>query len=165
MSEIPTDAIKLSWQEAYDLTCELSKKIQESGQKFDAILVIPRGSYYPVNIIARDLGFTAERLIHASVTSYIVGTSVRKTEFTTGQMPSKKDIMGKRILIIDEMCDTGETLNYITNWLNDRGAESIKTGVLHFKPGANKTSYQPNWYVNETDKWIVYPWEIHENKQ
>lgn len=164
VGNIPSDAIKLSWQEAYDLTRQLSQKIQDSGQTFDAILVIPRGSYYPVNIIARDLDFTAERLIHACVTSYVSGSSERKTKFQTGQMPSQKDVEDKRILIIDEMCDTGETLKFISEWLKKTGVKSIKTGVLHLKPAANTTGFKPDWYVAETDKWIIYPWEIHENK-
>lgn len=163
MTNIPLDATHLSWQEAYDLTCQLSQKIRESGEEFDTILVIPRGSYYPVNIIARDFGFTAERLIHACITSYQMGTAKRNTGFKTGQMPSKKDVEGKRILIIDEMCDTGETLKFISDWLGKNGAKSVKTGVLHLKPSASTTDFKPDWYVNKTDKWIVYPWEAHEN--
>lgn len=164
MTEIPSDAVKLTWQDAYDLTCELSNKIQNSGLNFDAILVIPRGSYYPVNIISRDLNFTAERLIHACVTSYVAGTASRKTEFQMGQMPDRKYIDGKNILIIDEICDTGETLNFISEWLRKNGAKSIKTAVLHLKPSANTTGFKPDWYVEEIDKWIIYPWEQHENK-
>ena len=50
-------------------------------------------------------------------------------------------------LIVDDICDSGETLSAFEDW---------KTGVLHLKPTAK---IRPTFYVDQTKNWIVYPWE------
>jgi len=165
MSKIPDDARRETW----DSVCEDSKKlasmIEEScaknGERFDAILVIARGSYYPVNIVSRELDFQATDMLHVSMRSYVVG-SKKQEEFKLGQMPDKSQIDGKNLLIIDEVCDTGRTFEYLTKWLKDQGAALVRTGVLHYKEGMSATGFVPDWFVVKTDEWIVYPWEVVE---
>jgi hypoxanthine phosphoribosyltransferase len=169
MTDIPADALWETWESIYDKTMQLADRIekhcQASGEQFDAILVVPRGSYYPVNIVARELGFGATDLLHACLTSYVSnGIERNKDGFKFGQMPTKEQVSGKDILIIEEVCDKGFTLNYLTEWLKEQGAGLVRTGVLHYKPGQSETGFKPDWYIGETDEWIVYPWEPHEAK-
>lgn len=161
MSTIPEDALRESWDSAFEKTVKLSKMIQDSGQKFDKIVVIPRGSYYPVNIIGRELGFKSVDYLHASIGSYEDGET-QAGEFKLGQMPTDEEVRGKRLLIIDEVCDKGRTLDFLTRHLKEQGAKDVRTAVLHNKPNQSETGFVPDWYVEETDQWIVYPWELHE---
>src|ERR1039458_8680451 len=109
MTDILDDAVRETWEGVYDKSLQLATKISEhcarTGERFDAIIVVPRGSYYPVNIISRELGFTATELLHACVESYRVGSTQRQAKFKIGQMPSDNQIAGKNLLIIDEVCD------------------------------------------------------------
>ncbi len=167
MVNIPEDALVESWESVHTHSVKLAKLIrehcQETGEKFDGIIVIPRGGYYPANIVARELGFEAVRLLNASIGSYKAGETNRQAEFELGQMPSKADVESKNLLIIDEVCDTGNTLDFLTKWLKDQGAGQVRSGVLHYKSQQSQTDYKPDWFVKETDKWIVYPWESHES--
>ena len=160
----PADALWETWDNVHEQSLKLASMITEStaqnGEQYDAMLVIPRGSYYPANILSRELNFTAVNLIHACVSSY-AGAN-RSTEFRYGQMPTPEDVAGKDILIIEEVCDTGHTLKHVTELLKVAGAGLVRTGVLHYKPSKSETDFVPDWWVNETDKWIVYPWEQHE---
>lgn len=165
MTDIPADALRISWDDACAQSLKLAELIEQhcaqTGERFDAIIVIPRGSYYPVNIIARSFGFGALDLIHASISSYQEGGTLR-AEFKLGQMPTDDEVAGKNLLIIDEVCDSGHTLKYLVDKLGQQGAALIRTGVLHYKPAQTQTNFEPDWYVDKTDKWIVYPWEDSE---
>jgi len=166
MTSIPADALHETWESVYDKSVELARMIEAhceaTGDQFDSIVLVPRGSYYPVNIIARELGFGAPDLLHASVTSYEAGTTNRKVAFELGQMPEPKHVVGKHLLIIDEVCETGYTLDFLTKWLTEHGAAEVKVAVLHYKPSRSQTNFKPDWFVAQTDRWIVYPWEINE---
>jgi hypoxanthine phosphoribosyltransferase len=167
MADIPSDALRETWDSIYEMSVKLAKLIEEhcrkSGERFDAVVVVPRGSYYPANIVARELGFGSTDLLQAAVKSYIPNSTAR-TEFKLGQMPLGQEVSGKNLLIIEEVCDHGHTLKFLTDRLKEQGAELVRTGVLHYKPAHSETGFVPDWAVTETDKWIVYPWEIHDKE-
>lgn len=164
--DVPADALRETWESVYDKSVELAKQIEThcrtTGESFDIMLVVPRGAYYPANIVARELGFDSVHLVHASIGSYKQASSQRKSEFELGQMPTPEQVRGKNILIIEEVCDTGQTLKYLYDYLHQAGAGLIRTGVLHYKPGQSETGFKPDWAITTTEKWIVYPWELHE---
>ncbi|HVX57984.1 MAG TPA: phosphoribosyltransferase family protein [Candidatus Saccharimonadales bacterium] len=165
MTAIPDDAVRETWQSVYDDSLKLAELIaadcRDSGERsgFDAMVVVPRGGYYPANIVARRLGFEAADMLQASVGSYESGTTERRPEFRLGQMPTDEQVAGKKPLIIDEVCDTGYTLQLLVERFKKQGAAEVRTGVLHYKPHSSRTGLVPDWFVNQTGKWIVYPWE------
>lgn len=164
MTNVPPDAVIETWDSVYEKSLNLARVIAEScqasGERFDLMMVVPRGAYYPANIVARELGFGATELVHASVRSYEVA---EQGEFMVGQMPLPDQITGKNLIIIDEVCDTGKTLNYLVECLYDMGANLVRSGVLHHKPAQTQTGFVPDWSVVTTDKWVVYPWEEHDD--
>lgn len=164
MSDIPADAVRETWENMHDESVRLAEMIRDSGEGFDAIVVVPRGSYYPANIIARELGFEAVDLLHAAVSSYeIAGTG--RGELKLGQMPSDAEVAGKNLLIIDDICDSGQMLGFLTERFKQQGAKQVRSGVLHYKPSADRDAFKPDWFVAEANKWIVYPWELHDTKR
>lgn len=168
LKDIPEDALYETWDSVYDKSQRLSAKIQqhchETGERFDSIIVIPRGSYYPANIVSRELNFRAIDLLHACIDSYPSGKADGAPTLKVGQMPPKELVEGKDLLIVEEVCDTGRTLSYVVDYLRENGAHSVRTGVLHYKSIRNETGFKPDWFITETDKWIVYPWEVNERR-
>ena len=164
MTDIPADALVETWESIHkmslDLAAKIEKHIHSTGEKFDAMIVVPRGSYYPANIVSRRLGFSANGLLHACLESYEQQGTKRLTDFKLGQMPTKAELAGKKLLIIEEVCDTGRTLSFLVKRFKSQGAVLIRSGALHYKPGLSQTGFVPDWFVIETDKWIVYPWEL-----
>lgn len=165
MTDIPTDAIKETWDSVYEKSIKLAAMIEEhcrhSTERFDVMIVVPRGAYYPANIISRELGFAATDLVHACILSYRTNSTDRN-EFKLGQMPTAEQVAKKNVLVIDEVCDTGHTLAFLSYYLQKAGASLVRTGVLHHKPEKNETDFLPDWVVETTNQWIVYPWETHE---
>ena len=76
-------------------------------------------------------------------------------------LPFKINIQNQNILIIDDICDTGNTLNYLTDLINKNNPKSIRTAVLFYK---SVSSFKPNYYIDylEDSPWIHMPYERYE---
>jgi uncharacterized protein len=166
MTDIPDDAVRESWDSVYKKSVALAQQIEthcrQTGEQFDAMIVVPRGGYYPANIVARELGFSSVNLLHASIGSYVQAGAGKQAEFKVGQLPTADEVRDRNLLVIDEVCDTGQTLAYLKDYLAKSGAGLVRFGVLHYKPERSETGFKPDWVVETTDAWIVYPWEPHE---
>ncbi|MCC6914978.1 MAG: hypothetical protein IT566_14860 [Rhodospirillaceae bacterium] len=68
------------------------------------------------------------------------------------------------VLIVDDVFDTGRSIEAILAELAKRCrnnlAKDIKVATAYFKPLRNKTRLKPDFYVHETDKWLIFPHEI-----
>ncbi|HUT80964.1 MAG TPA: phosphoribosyltransferase family protein [Candidatus Bathyarchaeia archaeon] len=65
-------------------------------------------------------------------------------------------IEGKKVLLIDDVSDSGRSLEFAVQYLKNKGLAEIKTVTLHYKP---HSIFKPDYFITETTKWIVYPWE------
>ena len=72
--------------------------------------------------------------------------------------PFAGDVQGKKILIIDDIWDSGVTMNAVLNYLGD---EDITTATLFWKETAQS---EPTYYSEraEENTWVVFPWETYE---
>jgi len=71
-----------------------------------------------------------------------------------------KDLSGKRVLVVDDVADDGGTLKGVVEFeVLPRNPLEVKTATLHMKPWCR---FKPDYYVEATDAWIIYPWEKHE---
>lgn len=166
--EIPADAIIETPDSIHAKSLVLAGMVeahcQATGEAFDFMVVVPRGGYAAANVMSRALGFTAPYLLHMGIGSYGAGSSERESQFQLGQMPLEEEIAGKDLLVIDEVCDTGETLTYVEDYLRAAGAGLRRYAVLHHKPLRSTTNFKPDFFVEETDRWVVYPAEDCEEQ-
>ncbi len=63
-------------------------------------------------------------------------------------------VRGRRVLIVDETCDTGSTLKLALTEVRARQPAEVRTAVS-FKTG----DYAPDYHAFETDSYIVLPWD------
>jgi hypothetical protein len=75
----------------------------------------------------------------------------------TQPLPMK--LGGKKALLVDDVSDTGKSLEKAREHALGMGAGEVKVATLHFKP---HSSFRPDFFEAETGAWIIYPWEIHE---
>lgn len=70
------------------------------------------------------------------------------------------------VLIVDDIFDTGKSvdnfLNKMKNEVGDRYPASTKIATVYYKPQNNKTTLVPDYFVEATDKWIVFPHEFED---
>ena len=69
-----------------------------------------------------------------------------------------------RVLIVDDVFDTGNTVVAVIEELRRRArdnmADDVRVAVPWFKPARNQTDIVPDYFVQETDEWLVFPHEL-----
>ncbi len=78
--------------------------------------------------------------------------TVRETPSVFGQAPA--EVRGRRVLIVDETCDSGDTMRLAVASIVNAGAREVRTAVS-FRTG----SYEPDFYALATEAMIVLPWD------
>jgi hypoxanthine phosphoribosyltransferase len=124
------EKIYLSWDEIEDAIESLAHQIKQSGKKIGSMDGLARGGLIPAVMLSHKLGIPF--------------------------MNENNNDEGY-ILIVDDICDTGETLEYYD--IHDY----ILTATIHYKQTA---TVKPDFYYSlaPQDKWIVYPWEQKDSK-
>jgi len=141
--------VTLSWDQIHRDSVILSNKIKESGIEFDGIVAITKGGLFPSAIISRELKINY-------VDTFCINSYKDKKQNVMNII--KLCNMGdKRLLFIDDLVDTGNTVNEIKKHINLN--EFDKFSVLYTKPLGHD---EIDFYVSkfEQNTWIVFPWEI-----
>lgn len=147
--------LRLSWRDIEKQCRELARRIRKRGLGFDVIIALARGGWVPGRLLSDYLG--NDELYTVRV-KYYAGVGQRK-EKPLILHPPELDIAGKRVLLVDDIADTGESLLAAMKHLRERGAGSIFVATLVRKPHSKVI---PDLYVRETDAWVVFPWEVKE---
>lgn len=148
----------LTWKQVEDLSLRLSERLND---EHDVMLVITRGGMVPACIISERLNL--RNILVAAVMFYSADEqTLDKPIFL--QFPSDPLLNRKRVLIVDDVWDSGRTIMAVRERVLDAGGEPT-TAVLHYKPARSQyPDVRPDYFVDETDAWIVYPWDVGENK-
>ncbi len=144
------DKVYLTWWQVDRAIFSLADKLRE--YKPDVIVGIARGGLIPAVRLSHILGDIELKVIDVKFYTDIN----EHTEMPKITIPIYGDLKGKRVVIVDDVSDTGKTLEVVINEVKRLGAKEIKVACLAMKPW---TSVVPDFYVFRTDKWIVFPWE------
>ena len=125
------------------------------GADYDVVLTITRGALVPTGMLAYRLGM---RNIVVAAVAYYDDAGQPAEQPTFLQFPSDPLLHGRRVLIIDEVWDTGTTIAAVVERVRLAGGHPT-TAVLHYKPGRSKVSIVPDHHVVATDAWVVYPYK------
>ena len=146
----------LEWFEAYELTLELCAKLREDGFKPSLIVGISRGGLVPARIASDFFG----RDIHLTIVKVEFYSDIAKTrDEPVISEGLQVDVEGERVLLVDDVADTGKSLALVNSLLKERGAKEVKILTLYKKPW---TIIDPDYYARETEAWIIFPWEVLE---
>ena len=74
------------------------------------------------------------------------------------QFPADPLLRGLRVLIVDEVWDSGTTIHAVTERVRQAGGIPT-TAVLHYKPDRSQVPGRPDYHVVTTDHWVVYPFK------
>jgi len=147
--EVPT------WDEIYEMLLRLAEKIQRDDFHPDLIIGVCRGGWPPARVMSDLLG--NPKLANISVEFYVDVAETKNKPVLTQSVTAP--VKGKKVLILDDVADTGKTLKLVKKHLLDRGAEEVKIATIYYKPWSIVV---PDYYEKETKRWIVFPWERKE---
>jgi hypoxanthine phosphoribosyltransferase len=144
-----------SWNKIYDMLLDLAGRIRKDGFKPDIIVGISRGGWPPARVLSDLLSNPNVANVRAE---FYLGIAVTGSEPTLTQPVSVKT-RGKKILIVDEVADTGKSLKMVRKHIVQEGAKETRTVTVYYKPWS---VVKPDYFARETSDWIVFPWEIKE---
>lgn len=144
-----------SWDQLGHLCFKLGKQIHQAGNTYDRIVVIAKGGLTWSRVLADYLNIPNIEAIRVKMYRGI-GKTFKKPEIL---QPVKADIEGEKILLFDDVADSGQTLEFVKNLLTKDGAREVDTATLFYKSSSKIT---PDFFDHQTDAWIVFPHEIRE---
>ncbi|MFZ2070681.1 MAG: phosphoribosyltransferase [Halobacteriota archaeon] len=154
--------LMVDWNYAYDLCRDVSEGIRATGFMPEVIVGVARGGWYLARVLCdffllKDL--LSLKMEHWGVTATIMGTAALKYGFDAAAIEQLKS---KRVLIADDVTDTGDSIKFVIEYVKSLDAGVVKTATLHHK---TSSPFKPDFYGEciKDWKWVVYPWSIHED--
>ncbi|MDP2648376.1 MAG: phosphoribosyltransferase family protein [bacterium] len=143
---------KISWKKLEALTKTLARAVRASKYKPDYLVGITRGGLVPLALLAEE--FDTRNVATFSAHSY---AGEKRDEITITSTPSA-DMRGKRVLLVDEIVDSGETIKHVAALIAKRyHAREVRTAVIVVN--TKRASFRPDYCATKTEQWVVFPWE------
>lgn len=148
----------VSSEDIKKMSYALYTKIIEDNFKPDLLLGLARGGLIPMGYLSGEKMFNQRNVYSLGVQSYEGMEQQNEIKFTT-PLDLKYIQQFKKILLVDDLVDTGKTIEHVKKVLTTALSEDtdIRVAVLFYKPKNSKI--KPDYYVEETDKWLVFPQE------
>lgn len=161
------DKIFISAESLLHDSMELGLKIARGDFKPTFLVAVWRGGA-PIGIVVQEvLEYHGIQCDHIAIrTSSYTGIDqrarqvrVHAVDYLVSQLTADD-----RLLLIDDVYDTGLSLQAVTTELRKRCRrnypESTRIATVYFKPSRNRTSIRPDYYVRTTEQWLVFPHEV-----
>ena len=168
--KVPIKVKKIGWNKVKNLVQFLYYDLGSSRKEYDTILGIARGgvvpAYYLWQLITKDLIKPLPNTLQDTP-----NLSIRPPNFSSIQVTHYKGLvkksgvkigklsgfLGKRVLVVDDVCDTGDTMSAIIMCKEINKGRVLSTATLHLKPWS---FFEPDYHAEETKNWLQYPWEV-----
>jgi uncharacterized protein len=147
---------ELSWQSFGDASRELAQSIADDGFRPDLILAIARGGFF----LAAALGYalSVKNLHVVNVEFYNGVGSTLDMPVMLPPVPQAVDFSQKKVLIADDVADSGKTLELVHGFVRDEVAEA-RTAVIYEKP---QSLIRCDYVWRRTGQWINFPWSSQD---
>lgn len=148
----------VSWQRMYSLCRKLAHSILDSGFRPEVIVAVARGGFVPARILCDCL--EVHELAGIRVVHYGAGGEKKKQARLAA--PLNTGIRGRKVLLVDDLVDTGETLKVASAYLETQGPADLRTAVMQIKI---TTEIKPEFSARTIRKWrwVIYPWAVMED--
>ena len=150
--------LKLTWSDIENACINITKKIKDSKIPFDTIVSIGRGGMIPARLLSDCLSISQVYLFNVKLYRGInqKNSSVSKEFF-------QPNIQKKHVLLVDDLMDSGETIEATFSDFNTRGCSDLQIATILCK---NHVTRRPSYYdiVCDKEDWVIFPWEKTEFK-
>lgn len=153
----------VDWEQISKSIDKICKDMIMSDVQIDSVVGLSRGGLIPAVMIANQLG--VREVYSYGIKSY---SNQTRGDIDTYQHVHTDNIKGDNIVVVDDISDRGDTMGYVKRQLCSTNTKpwrhkNIHTCTLCIK---EHSDFMPTWYdfTLKSDEWIIFPWEIDENK-
>jgi len=150
---VPAEQREILTWETFGVACrELAIDIAADGFRPDIVLAIARGGLF----VAGALGYALDvKNLHVMNVEFYTGVDERlDMPVVLPPVPAPVDLAGARVLIADDVADTGATLELVKRFCSEHVAE-VRCAVVYEKP---QSIVHAEYVWRRTDRWIDFPW-------
>ena len=151
MPEAPVREV-IRWEELGEAAQVLAEQVRESGFAPDIVLAIARGGLLPGGALGYALGI--KNTFSISVEFYTGVDERLPMPLVLPPVPVLNDLADKKVLIVDDVADTGLTLQVVEDFCRGDVAET-RIACLYEKP---RSVVKCDYAWRRTDHWITFPW-------
>ncbi len=142
----------LTWEGFGIANRELAQQIVDSDYTPDIIVAVARGGLVPAGALSYSMGIKLSDAIN--VEFYTDVNETLPDPILLEPLLDTNSIRGKKVLVVDDVADSGRTLDLVLKLLENHGAE-VRSAVIYAK---SRSIVAPNYIWKRTDEWIVFPW-------
>lgn len=147
-----TELEVLDWQAFGESSLELAAAVKASGYHPNLILAIARGGLFTAGALGYALGV---KNLHVMNVEFYTGIDQRlPLPVMLPPVPQTVDLSGAKVLIADDVADTGATLELVRTFCLGKVAQ-VRTAVIYQKP---RSTVDCDYVWKHTDRWIDFPW-------
>ena len=146
----------MTWAELGEASRELAHAVHASGYEPTIILGIARGGLLPAGALGYALG--VKNTFTLSIEFYTGIDARLDVPMVLPPVPELIDFADERVLVVDDVNDTGATLEVVEQFCEGRVA-ATRTAVLYEKP---RSRLRCDYVWRRTDRWIDFPWSVEE---
>lgn len=143
----------IPWRSFHQDIYKLAQKIKKIENDFDLIVAMARGGLSVAQMLSD--------LLDLPIASFTIKSykDLKQKEIPVVTFRLGNKLHGKKILLVDDVSDSGKTFIRGVEYLKELGAENIKTVSVFIKP---TTKYVPDYYEKSVSDWIIFPYEMRE---
>jgi hypoxanthine phosphoribosyltransferase len=161
MSDLPDDfkCTITNWEYIYGLCRNVSDEVKASEFEPDVVVALARGGWFAGRCLCDFLGL--DDLTSLKMEHY-VGTAQKAGEPEVRYPMPEGSVEGKDVLIIDDIADTGGSIEHAYEYVTDRGPGEVRTATLQL---LQTSEFEPDYIGERLDEWawVVYPWNFIED--
>jgi len=149
----------ISWDDVHERSKRLARKIKESGFQPDIIIGLARGGWVPARNLCDFLG--VKDLVSIKMEHW--GDTATKDGNAKLKHPLNINLSGRKVLIADDVADTGESLHVAKEHVKLLGSQEVKTATLNAFD-STPDNRLADFYTDRLPwTWIVFPWNYTED--
>lgn len=142
----------VSFDEIHDMTKKLAFKVTESGFNPDLLLAIARSGFVPGRLMS---DFMGNANLYALKVEHWLDTTAEHQEDAVIPIRSPLPVKGKRVLVIDDIVDTGRSAIHTLKYVKDLGAKEAKLAVMLY---LTVSEIEPDFYTVKQSEWVWFIW-------
>jgi hypoxanthine phosphoribosyltransferase len=147
----------MGWKLFEELAMKVANEIISSNFHPDFIIGLARGGWVLSRMLCDYLGIKdliSLKVEHWGITATPDGEAHIKYPFNF-------DLSGKKVLLVDDITDTGESLKIAYEYVNSLNPKEIKTATLRHIKGSK---FLPDYYGDKIKwRWVIFPWNYTED--
>ncbi len=161
MGELPDefDCTVTNWEYIYGLCRDVSDQVKAVEFEPEVVVALARGGWFAGRCICDFLGL--DDLTSLKMEHY-VGTAEKTGEPEVRYPMPEGSVAGKDVLIIDDIADTGGSIERAYEYVTDRDAGEVRTATLQL---LQTSEFEPDYIGERLEEWawVVYPWNFIED--